>query len=80
MPFSSRRKWGGIILKGYGSWVLGAPEILLGNNYKKFFKEVESEAIKGRRVLLLGKIDQMTLKKGLLSEVKEKAFILIEDV
>ncbi|WP_294351004.1 cation-translocating P-type ATPase [uncultured Clostridium sp.] len=80
VPFSSRRKWGGIILKGYGSWVLGAPEILLGNNYKKFSKEVEAEAIKGRRVLLLGKIDQMTLKKGLLSEVKEKAFILIEDV
>lgn len=80
VPFSSRRKWGGIILKGYGAWVLGAPEILLGDRYNEFSKQVESEAVKGRRVLLLGKIDQMTLKEGLVSRLQEKAFILIEDV
>lgn len=80
VPFSSRRKWGGIILKGYGSWVLGAPEVLLGDKYDEIKYEVEEEAIKGRRVLLLGKVDQITLKKGILAEVKKYALVLIEDV
>lgn len=80
VPFSSRRKWGGITLKGYGTWVLGAPEILLGDRYSSFSKVVESEAKKGRRVLLLGKVNQISLKKGILEPVEEAAFILIEDV
>ncbi|MDS0528549.1 cation-translocating P-type ATPase [Clostridium sp. SHJSY1] len=80
VPFSSRRKWGGIILKSYGTWVLGAPEILLGDRYSSFSSVVEAEAIKGRRVLLLGKVNQISLKKGILESVEEAAFILIEDV
>ncbi|MBD7912557.1 MULTISPECIES: HAD-IC family P-type ATPase [Clostridium] len=80
VPFSSRRKWGGIILKGYGTWVLGAPEILLGDKYDNFSEQVEQEAKKGRRVLLLGKVKQISLKKGILEPVEEAAIILIEDV
>lgn len=80
VPFSSRRKWGGIILKGYGTWVLGAPEVLLGDRYEVIKQQVENEAVKGNRVLLLGKVDQITLKKGIFSEVEEYALILIEDV
>ncbi|MGL4109833.1 cation-translocating P-type ATPase [Clostridium sp. LP20] len=80
IPFSSRRKWGGIILKGYGTWVMGAPEILLGDKYEEFKDKVEEEARKGRRVLLLGKVDQISLKQGLCENIKEKALILIEDV
>lgn len=80
ISFSSRRKWGGIILKGKGAWVMGAPEILLGSRYNEIKDNVEYEAKKGRRVLLLGKIDQLTLRDGLLGEIKEKALILIEDV
>lgn len=80
VPFSSRRKWGGIILKGHGSWVLGAPEVLLQDNYKKVKDKVEEEAAQGSRVLLLGRVNQISLKKGLVSEVEECALILIEDV
>jgi cation-transporting ATPase E len=80
VPFSSRRKWGGIILKGYGTWVLGAPEILLGDRYSDFSEQVETEAKKGRRVLLLGKVNQISLKNGILEPVQEAAIILIEDV
>ena len=80
VPFSSRRKWGGIILKDYGAWVMGAPEILYGDRYEEVSEVIETEARKGRRVLLLAKVDQDTLKKGVYEEVQEKAIILIEDV
>ena len=80
VPFSSRRKWGGVVLEGYGAWVLGAPEILLGDRYKEYKKEVEKEAIEGRRVLLLAKVNTDSLKNGINNEIQEGALILIEDV
>jgi cation-transporting ATPase E len=80
VPFSSRRKWGGIILKDHGAWVMGAPEILYGDRYEGVSQTIEEEARKGRRVLLLAKVNQETLKKGIYEEVQEEAIILIEDV
>lgn len=80
VPFSSRRKWGGIILEEYGAWVLGAPEILLADEYEEYRNQVEEEASKGRRVLLLAKVDEQTLKSGINSKIQEAALILIEDV
>lgn len=80
VPFSSRRKWGGIILKNSGAWVLGAPEILLEDRYGELSEKIEEEAKKGRRILLLGKINQISLKKGLNESVSEVALIYIEDV
>lgn len=80
VSFSSKRKWGGIILQGHGAWVLGAPEVLLEDRYQVIKEQVEKEAIKGNRVLLLGKVDQISLKKGIFSPVEEYALILIEDV
>lgn len=80
VPFSSRRKWGGIVIEEYGAWVLGAPEILLEERYNEYIDKIEIEAKKGRRVLLLGKVNQGSLKTGILREVEEVALILIEDV
>lgn len=80
VPFSSRRKWGGIVTKGEGAWILGAPEILLDDRYSKFSEKIEKEARKGRRILLLGRIDQPSLKNGIKAQVKEEALIYIEDV
>ena len=80
VSFSSRRKWEGIIIKDKGAWVLGAPEILLDDRYSKFSEKIEKEARKGRRILLLGRIEQPSLKDGIKSQVKEEALIYIEDV
>lgn len=80
VPFSSKRKWGGIVLEGYGSWIMGAPEIVLGDKYSKISAQVEAEAKKGRRVLVLAKANQEELKQGIESEVDEAALILIEDI
>lgn len=80
VPFSSRRKWGGIVIQGEGAWVLGAPEILLDDRYSRFSEKIEREARKGRRILLLGRIEQSSLKDGIKAQVKEEALIYIEDV
>lgn len=44
IPFSSQTKWSGITFEKQGSYVLGAPEILLGNGLSNFEKEVMQEA------------------------------------
>ena len=80
VPFSSRRKWGGISVQNFGSWILGAPEIILGGRYDEYKELVEKEAKKGRRVLLLGRLKEPSLKNGIIKNVKEAALILIEDV
>ena len=80
VPFSSRRKWGGIVLEEYGAWVLGAPEILLQDRYEEYKEEIEEEAAKGRRVLLLGRVNQTTLKTEEIFDIEEAALILIEDI
>lgn len=80
VPFSSRRKWGGIILGGHGAWVMGAPEIILGDRYSEYSDMIEKEASKGKRILLLAKVEQKSLKLGIGKKVNEAAIILIEDV
>ena len=52
VPFSSARKWSGARFTGQGSWVLGAPDILLAPEAPER-EEVDALAASGLRVLLL---------------------------
>lgn len=47
--FSSKRKWGGATFKDLGTWVMGAPEIILNKEYSDIKSLVDEEAAKGRR-------------------------------
>ena len=80
MPFSSKRKWGGLIIDNKGTFILGAPEIVMGERYSEIEELVNEEAIKGRRVLILGKSELKTVKVEKLSKVEPLALILIEDI
>jgi len=64
--FSSEFKYSGVGYKDE-NYVLGAPEFLLGNDYKKIESECERHSRKGYRVLLIaaydGKIDGKKLDK-----------------
>lgn len=80
IPFSSKRKWGGIVTEEFGAWIMGAPEILLGDGYKYISDEVEEYAKNGMRVLLLAKSNQKHLKDGIKEGVQSEALILIEDI
>ncbi|MDY2729116.1 HAD-IC family P-type ATPase [Clostridium sp. HCP1S3_B4] len=79
VPFSSKRKWGGLNIKEYGSWLMGAPEIILGTKYDSYKDIIEKNASKGMRVLLLAKKNEGSLKDG-LDNIEEKAIILIQDI
>ena len=73
VPFSSKRKWGGLNIKEYGSWLMGAPEIILGTKYDSYKDIIEKNASKGMRV------NEGSLKDG-LDNIEEKAIILIQDI
>ena len=52
----------------------------MDDRYSRFSEKIEREARKGRRILLLGRIEQSSLKDGIKAQVKEEALIYIEDV
>jgi cation-transporting P-type ATPase E len=55
VPFSSARKWSGAAFAGRGSFLLGAPEVLLGTSADggALLRRAEQLATEGRRVVLL---------------------------
>ncbi|HVM52997.1 MAG TPA: HAD-IC family P-type ATPase [Acidimicrobiales bacterium] len=52
VPFSSGRKWGGATFVEHGSWVLGAPDVLLAAD-DPLQRTVGEKAASGARVILL---------------------------
>lgn len=79
IPFSSARKWSAVSFKGKGSFIIGAPDMILNERYEEIKTEVEEEAKKGRRVILVAKSDEI-LEDKLPGNLKLVALILIEDV
>ncbi|MGY0235530.1 HAD-IC family P-type ATPase [Longispora urticae] len=63
VPFSSARKWSGVTFDGQGSWVLGAPDVLLadGDPQRVLAEDIGST---GMRVLALGQVDALTTELG----------------
>jgi cation-transporting ATPase E len=57
MPFSSARKWSAACFDGHGTWVLGAPEMVMADAYDALRDDVDREADAGRRVLVLAHSD-----------------------
>jgi cation-transporting ATPase E len=79
IAFSSKRKWSGITFENLGSWVLGAPEIILNKEYHFIEGLVKEEAKKGKRVLLLAQLHNK-LNENLEGQIESVALILIEDI
>jgi magnesium-transporting ATPase (P-type) len=57
VPFSSARKWSGAAFGTKGSWVLGAPDVLLGPAEREHLDRAREHAEAGRRVVLLARTD-----------------------
>ena len=55
VPFSSARKWSAATFDGQGTWVLGAPEVILGGSAdgNEILRQAEVLAIAGNRVVLV---------------------------
>lgn len=80
IPFSSRRKWSSITMENEDTFILGAPEIILQGKYEEIREQVEEEAKKGRRVILLAKVKGVIKENKIDDKVNSMALILLEDV
>ncbi len=79
VPFSSTRKWSAASFGDFGSWVIGAPEMILPND-RELHDAAGSAASEGKRVLLLAhtsnRLDGEALPTGLVGI----AIVLLSDV
>ena len=79
VPFSSARKWSAASFAGHGTWVLGAPEMVLPAGQQDQLSQAAGLAASGRRVLVLacaaGPLDGDSLPQGL----RAAAFVLLAE-
>jgi cation-transporting ATPase E len=89
VAFSSARKWSGTTFAGQGSWVLGAPEILIDSmtsgdqaTLEPVRARVEELAALAKRVLLLARCDDVLADDGQLPATLSPAglVVLAEDI
>ncbi len=74
--FSSEFKYSGVNFPTE-SFVLGAPEFILKENYKKYSNEIEKYSSKGYRVLLLAKYDGTVSGKKLSEKITPIALVTL---
>ena len=80
VPFSSARKWSATSFDGHGSFVFGAPEMVLtGASFAAIGRRVDAEARVGRRVLLLAHTDGPLVGDALPPGLEAAALVMIED-
>ena len=53
IPFTSELKWSAAAFQGHGSFVVGAPECILGERFEEYRSDVEQWAGTGYRVLMV---------------------------
>ncbi len=78
IPFSSKRKFSGATFVRRGTYLIGAPEILLKDQYATISKEVEGYA-ENYRVLALVHTMKKVIDDDVPSDVETIGFILIRD-
>jgi cation-transporting ATPase E len=81
IPFSSARKWSAASFDGRGSWVVGAPEMVLpgATNADGVRARADELASSGRRVLLLARSEQPLDGEQLPGALEPVALILLEE-
>lgn len=57
VPFTSAKKFGGVSFHEDETYLLGAPDVLLGERYGKYARQMDAYSSKGCRVLLLALYD-----------------------
>ena len=78
IPFSSARKWSGATFGHHGTWVLGAPEIVVPNN-SKVIAAAEDHAALGRRVVLLAHSPLRLQGEKLPRRLQPEALVILGD-
>ena len=79
VPFSSARKWSGAEFGARGSWVLGAPDVLLGPDDREFLDRARDHAEAGRRVVLLARAEGTLDTEARPGSIVPVAFVILTD-
>jgi cation-transporting P-type ATPase E len=81
VPFSSARKWSAAAFDGHGTWVLGAPDVLLGasGSGSDVRRRAERLAGEGRRVVLLARTEEGLGDERLPSRLVPVALVVLGD-
>ena len=80
VAFSSARKWSGSSFASHGTWVFGAPEMVMSSDaYDVMATQVESAADAGNRVLVLARSDGELVGETLPADLRPAALVLLED-
>ncbi len=77
ISFSSDRKYSGVILDDV-SYVLGAPEIVLKNEYKKYENKINDLSMENR-VLALVSSKNKNIKNGISDDIEVLGLVIIRD-
>ncbi len=78
VPFTSANKWSAVTFRnGNGSWVVGAPEFVLGDGYTAVKPLAEPYQAAGSRVLLLGRCSGTPTQAGLGGGVEPVALAVL---
>ena len=80
VAFSSARKWSSTSFDGEGTWIFGAPEmVMLGDAYDAFADAVGAAADEGKRVLILAHCPEPPHEECLPEEIVAVAMVMLED-
>jgi len=77
--FSSKNKWQAIEFEKKGTWVLGAPDIIIPKNEDKILEQANDTAKNGYRVLALLESPEKIKGQSLPGDLKTKCLIALED-
>ena len=78
VPFSSARKWSGASYSGKGTWVLGAPDVVVPNAGDAL-ATAEGHAALGRRVVVLASTDVALQSERLPRRLEPEALVILGD-
>src|SRR6266567_1886090 len=79
VPFSSARKWSAASFAGHGTWVLGAPEMVLPGGQQDQLSQAAGLAASGRRVLVLAGAAGPLDGESLPQDLRAAAFVLLAE-
>ena len=79
VPFSSARKWSAARFAGHGSWVLGAPEILLPGSQREILEQAAELGASGLRVVLLAHTGSPLDHESLPADLRPAAFVVLAE-
>jgi cation-transporting ATPase E len=79
VPFSSARKWSAASFGGHGTWVLGAPEMVLPGDQQELLAQAAGLAATGRRVLVLARAPGPLEDESLPDDLRAVALILLAE-